>query len=177
MIRAMGEFRIRKPFAGWMIVAALASYAVVSKAQTMPATEGETLSGHRIVLSQAMRGHASILLMGFSKDGGMRCGDWVKAIHADSGLNGVAVYTASMLEGAPALIRPAIKNSMRKGLSTAEQDAFVVLTQDGKLWRTYFDASTDKDPYVVLMDAAGQVRWHGHGDAKYLESLLSPALR
>ena len=51
-----------------------------------------------------MHGHASILLMGFSKDGGMRCGDWVKAIHDDAALNGVAVYQASMLEGAPALI-------------------------------------------------------------------------
>ena len=173
----MGQAIFRRRLAKWAIMLSLASPAAISGAQTLPATVGETLSGHSLVLAQAMHGHASILLMGFSKDGGMRCGDWVKAIHDDAALNGVAVYQASMLEGAPALLRPAIKNAMRKGLPPAEQDAFVVLTQDQKLWRSYFDVSTDKDPYVVLMDAVGQVRWHGHGDAKFLEPLLGPALR
>ena len=162
----------------WLWFTAFAMTSMSLQAQSIiPATVGESLSGKRIVIADAMHGHTSILVMGFSKDGGMRCGDWVKMIHADSGLNGVVVYQASMLEGAPALIRPTIKSAMRKGMSMAEQDSFVVLIQDQNLWRTYFGVANDKEPYVVLMDAAGQVRWHGHGDAKYLEPLLKAALQ
>ena len=162
----------------WLWFTAFAMTSMSVQAQSIiPATVGESLSGKRIVIADAMHGHTSILVMGFSKDGGMRCGDWVKMIHADSGLNGVVVYQASMLEGAPALIRPTIKSAMRKGMSMAEQDSFVVLIQDQNLWRTYFGVANDKEPFVVLMVAAGQVRWHGHGDAKYLEPLLKAALQ
>jgi hypothetical protein len=144
--------------------------------QTLPATEGETLSGRRIVLAEAVRGHAGVLLVGFSKDGGAACGDWVKAIRADPALAGVPVYEVSQLAGAPSFIRGAIKSGMRKGLSPAEQDNFVVLTQDDKLWRSYFDVTADKDPYVVLLDASGRPVWHGHGAAHDLEPLLKTAL-
>jgi hypothetical protein len=39
-------------------------------AQSLPATAGETLSGKRIVLSDAVHGHAAILVAGFSREGG-----------------------------------------------------------------------------------------------------------
>lgn len=142
----------------------------------LPATSGETLSGSRIVLADAVRGHAVILLAGFSREGGEACGAWVKAIHSDTALAGVTLYQVSMLAAAPSPFRGMIKNGMRKGLSLHEQESFVVLTQDEKLWRSYFGVSTDKDPYVVLMDAKGQVRWHGHGAAQNLEPLLKGAL-
>jgi len=166
---------MRKALLGWTILFAPA--IVVSPAQTMPATAGETLSGHRIVLSEALRGHAAVLVAGFSKDAGSGCGEWSKALRADSALAGVAVYQAAMLEQAPSFVRGMIKSGMRKGLTAAELDSFVVLTQDDKSWRSYFDVTTDKDPYIVLIDAAGQVRWHGHGAAASLERLLKTALQ
>ena len=55
------------------------------QAQMMPTTAGETLSGKKIVLADAVRGHAAVLVAGFSHDGGMACGDWMKAIRADTG--------------------------------------------------------------------------------------------
>ncbi len=51
-----------------------------------------------------------------------------------------------------------------------------MLTQDEKLWQKYFDVSTDKDPYVVMIDAKGNIVWHGHGAAANLEPLLRSAL-
>jgi hypothetical protein len=152
---------------------AIAVIAVPScGAQTMPGTAGETLSGKRIVLADETRGRAVVLVAGFSREGGNGTGAWVKAVRGDKALEGVAVYQVAMLEGAPSFIRGTIKSGMRKGVSAAEQDQFVVLAQDDKLWRQFFSVTTDKEPYVVLIDAKGNVVWHGHGPADRLEPLL-----
>lgn len=144
--------------------------------QSMPTTAGETLSGRQIVLAEATRGHAAVLVAGFSHDGGMATGAWMKALRADAALAGIALYQVAMLEEAPGFVRGMIKRGMRKGLSAAEQDHSVVLTQDDKLWRSYFEVSEDKDPYVVLINGAGKVLWHGHGDAREFEPQLRAAL-
>lgn len=141
-------------------------------AQDLPRTTGETLSGHQIVLADAIRGHRVILVAGFSREGGNGTGAWVKAIQADSALAGIPVYEIAQIAGAPGLIRGMIKSSMKKSVPPAEHDTFVVLTQDEKPWRTAFDVSDDKVPYVMMMDAAGKVLWRGHGQAAELEPKL-----
>jgi hypothetical protein len=153
---------------------ALATVAGVS--QTLPATAGETLSGKRIVVADAVRGHMAVLIVGFSKEAGPKSGEWAKAIRADQALTGAAIYEIASLEQAPGFVRGMIKSGMRKGVSPADQDNFVVLTQDDKQWRGYLGVADDKVPYVVLLDAAGQSRWHGHGEAKDLEPQLKAAL-
>jgi hypothetical protein len=145
-------------------------------AQSLPATAGETLSGKRIVLADAVRGRTAVLVAGFSHEGGMATRDWVKALRADSALSGAAVYQVAMLEGAPSFIRGMIRSGMKKGLTPSQQDSLIVLTQDEKLWQSYFGVTTDKDPYVVLVDASGKVLWRGHGPAAGLEPQLSAAL-
>ena len=171
-----GLFLNRYSLLRFALTCAVAFSALSGISQGMPATAGETLSGKRLVLAEATRGHASVLIAGFSREGGSACGAWMKAIQADSTLVGVTAYQIAMLEGAPGFIRGAIKNGIRKGLTAAEQDRFLVLTQDEKLWQKYFDVSTDKDPYVVMIDAKGNIVWHGHGAAANLEPLLRSAL-
>ena len=144
-------------------------------AQSLPATPGQTLSGRHIVLADAVRGHPAVLIVGFTKEAGDGCGAWAKSLRNDAALGGVQIYQVAMLEQAPGFARGAIKSGLRKGASAAEQDFFVVLTQDDKLWRSYLSVTADKDPYVMLMDVDGRVRWHGHGAAKDLEPLLRAA--
>lgn len=144
--------------------------------QSMPATAGETLSGKHIVLAEVTRGHPAVLVAGFSHEGGMGTGAWLKTLKADPALAGVAVYQVAMLEKAPGFVRGMIKSGMRKGLSASEQDRSVVLTKDDRLWRDYFDVSDDKDPYVMLIEADGKVLWRGHGAAGELEPQLKAAL-
>lgn len=157
------------------VVVSIALAALNCRAQALPTTAGETLSGKPMVLADAMRGHAVILIAGFTRAGGDGCGAWSKAVGSDPALRGIEVYSMAMLESAPGFVRGMIKSSMRKGATAGEQDHFVILTQDDKLWRSYFGVTNDKDPYVVLIDANGQIRWHGHGAAKDLEPLLGLA--
>jgi hypothetical protein len=86
------------------------------------------------------------------------------------------VYQIAQIAGAPALIRGLIKSGMKKGVPAAEYDTFVVLTQDEKPWRAWFDVSDDQVPYVVMIDGAGKVMWRGHGPAAELEPKLKAAL-
>ena len=72
-------------------------------------------------------------------------------------------------------IRGVIKAGMRKGLSPAEQDAFVVLERDEQPWRAYFGVVNDKEPQVALLDTRGKVVWRGHGMARELEGELRAA--
>jgi hypothetical protein len=150
--------------------------AVCGAAQSLPTTEGETLSGKNIILSQAMQGHTTILVAGFSREGGNRTGAWMKAIQADPALTHVSVYQVAMLAGAPALLRGMIRSGMKKGVAPADQDRFVVLTRDEQPWRSYFQVSTDQDPYVMLIGVNGAVLWRGHGDPAALEPQLRAAL-
>jgi hypothetical protein len=135
------------------------------------------LSGKPIVLADEVRGHPAVLVAGFSREGGNGTGAWVKSIHSDAALSGCTVYEIAEIAGAPSIIRGMIKSGMRKGVPPAEQNNFVVLTQDEKPWRAYFDVSDDQVPYVLLIDATGKVLWHGHGQATELEPQLRSALQ
>lgn len=146
-------------------------------AQSIPATVGETLSGKRVKPAGEVRGRAVILVAGFSHDGGVRCGAWMKTIESDPALKDVPVLELAMLEKAPGIIRGVIKSGMRKGVSAAEQDRIVVMTQDQPLWEKFFGVGDDKDPYVLLLNAQGEVVWHGHGQAADLEPKLRGAVK
>jgi hypothetical protein len=166
--------RVHRVVLCWVLAAF--AVAVAAQAPVMPTTAGETLSGKKIVLADAVRGHAVVLVAGFSHDGGIACGDWMKAIRGDAALAGVDVYEIAMLEGAPGLFRGMIKSGMRKGISLAEQERMVVLTQDDKLWEKYFQVSNGQVPQVMLLDEKGNVVWHGQGAAGAVEPQLRAAV-
>ena len=144
-------------------------------APAMPSTEGETLTGKHLVLSQVSAGHPTILVMGFSKDAGDPATDWARALRKDPALSQVHVYEAAMLAAAPAFIRGVIKSSIRKGILPVDQESFVILTRDEQSWRTWFGVTNDKESYVVLLDPQGKIQWHGHGAAKDLLPQLRAA--
>ena len=143
----------------------------------MPQTAGTTLSGKAVTLAEAVRGQRVVLVAGFSRSGGSGTGAWVKAVDGDPALKGVAVWQVAMLAGAPGFVRGMIQSGMRKGLTAAEQERFVVLAEDEAAWRSYFGVTEDDVPYVMLLDAAGKVLWRGHGAGAGLEPALRGAVK
>jgi hypothetical protein len=170
----MGLFSGR---AGRAVVGLVLTWFPAGVWAAMPGTEGETLSGKRVVLAQATAGHVSVVVMGFSREAGDPCTDWARAIRADPALKGVRVYESAMLAAAPALLRGMIKAGMRKGVSAGEQEDFVVIVKEEQLWRSYFGVENEKEPQVILLDGDGRIRWKGHGLAKDMEAELRAAAR
>lgn len=167
--------KLHRVLTGFVFTAATTFTAHLCLSQSLPATVGETLSGRRVMLSEAARGHTTVLVAAFSREGSAGASAWAHAVRADSALAGAAVYQIAMLESVPGFVRRIIASNLRKRLSPAEQDNFAVLTQDEKLWRSYFDVTVDQDPYVVLIDANGKVLWRRHGPVS-LEPLLKATL-
>ncbi|MFP5235293.1 MAG: hypothetical protein ACLGSD_05280 [Acidobacteriota bacterium] len=153
------------------------SICTVVSAQTLPRTAGETLTGQRLVVAQAAQGHPVILVAAFSHKAGERCSHWMQAIQKDPAFASTPTYQLIMLGSVPSLLRGTVKGMIRRGVPPAEQSRFVVLTQDEKQWRAYFQVSADDDPYVVLLDAAGKKLWSGDGSARQLERSLRAAVR
>jgi hypothetical protein len=144
-------------------------------AQALPSTAGETLTGQKLVLADSVRNHPSVLIVSFSKEAGTAAGQWDKAVRGDAALAGVGIYDAAIIERAPGFVRGMIKSALRKQVPSAVQPSFVVLTQEEAQWRSYFAVTSDNEPYVVLLDASGQILWHGHGAPQDLEPQMRAA--
>ena len=100
----------------------------------------------------------------------------MKAVESDPAVKDVTVLELAMLEKAPGILRGMIKSGMRKGVSASEQDRIVVMTKDQAQWEKFFSVGGDKDPYVLLLNATGEVVWHGHGQAADLMPELKKVL-
>jgi hypothetical protein len=159
-------------FSTLMLLGGLNGVTSLCRAQTMPVTEGETLSGKKVKPADLASGHDAVLVAGFSHEAGMRCGAWMKALKSDPALKDVTVLDLAMLEKAPSMLRGMIKSGMRKNVSSMDQDRIVVMTQDQQSWEKYFSVDNTNDPYVLVLNAKGDVVWHGHGTAD-----LEPALK
>ena len=168
--------RILSPKSSIALWAIIVSALPNAFAQALPATAGETLSGKQIVLADVLRGHTAVLVAGFSREGGAGTGDWVKALRADPALSGALIYQIAQIAGAPGFMRGMIRNGMKNGLTPAQQETFVVLTEGQRAWKDFFGVGTDKEPYVLMLDPSGKVLWRGHGPAS-MEPQMRESLR
>jgi len=118
MARSPCKVRVRN--SGFLLAFALLSvrYGVT---QSMPTTAGETLSGNPVVLADVVRGRASVLVAGFSREGGFKTGEWVKSLHGDPAFAHLPVYQVAEIAAAPGFVRGMIRNGMKKGLTPAQQ--------------------------------------------------------
>jgi hypothetical protein len=139
--------------------------------QTMPDTGAETLAGQPMVLADALRGRSAILVMSFSREAGTACDEWTRKLAADPALAAIPVYRAAMLEAAPGFVRGWIKSALRKQLSAADQQRYVLFSSDEKRWRSYLSVSNDKLPAVLLLSKDGLILWRGQGSAALLTQL------
>jgi hypothetical protein len=126
--------------------------------------EGETLSGKKIVLPDDALGKIALMAIGFSKKSGDATRAWGDRFKKDFGADPrYAVYPVAELESAPRFVRGMIVSSMRKGTPAAERDHFVTLFGGMEELKRYLGFSAADDAYLLLLDANGSVRWHGHG--------------
>jgi hypothetical protein len=133
-------------------------------AQVIPHTDGETLSGKKIVLPDATVGHPAIFIVGFSHAAGESSGRWDKELRKDfSSDSNLRILSVAELQDAPRLVRGMIRHGMRGSVPQNEQDSFVLLYQDEDVWKKLADFSEADDAYILVVDTAGNIRWRTHG--------------
>ena len=130
----------------------------------MPPTNAETLSGKEITLPDTVRGHLTILIVGFSRKGGERTGDWNRRLRQElASDHGIEIHQVAELQGAPRLLRGMIVSGMKKGTPADQHDSFFVLFEGEGAWKQWVGLTSSDDPYVVLTDKSGQAVWKTHG--------------
>jgi hypothetical protein len=149
-------------------VVAWAAMAITTIAPAVPGTVGQTAAGASIQLSEAARGHPSILLVGFSKKAGEETGRWEAKLWGDRfpQESNVEIYRVAMLQSVPTWLRMLARRNIRHGSRPARPEHLVLLFQDEQVWKTFVHFGDRDDVYVVLVDRSGAAVWSGHGNAE-----------
>jgi hypothetical protein len=135
-----------------------------------PAFEVDTLAGSKIKMPADAAGKVSLVVMSFSKDSGLASKAWAERYAKDGGHS----YTAALLEAAPRLVRGLIRSGMRGDMPKEMHGRTLLIYKGEAEWkkRTGFQAGTEKQPYLILLDRQGRVQWQRHGafsEALYAE--------
>ena len=128
----------------------------------MPKTASESLAGLQVTLPDSLKGHPSVVIIGFSKSSQ----DLVKAwdARARKHLGGAFdVYQVAVLEDAPSFIRGMIKHAMKGSTPEDRQSHFLVVVKGEAELKIAAAFAQVGEPYLLLLDSTGEIRWRTHG--------------
>jgi hypothetical protein len=149
------------------------SLAMAQASGGIPHLEGDSLSGHHVVLPDVAAGKVAVLILGFTRASKGPTSAWSKQLFADYGQQaGVAIYQLPVLQEVPRLIRSFVISGMRKDVPQSLQDHFVpILSGEAELKKTVGYKEPD-DAYMILLDKSGKIAQQQHGvfkDADYAQ--------
>jgi len=131
----------------------------------MPMTQAQSLSGHDVTLPGAIAGHPAVIVIGFSHGSQKAMERWDKEIGAQvTAKPGVPLYNIAVIQDAPKFVRGMIKGSMKALVPAAGQDRFLTVVQGQDQLKKAVDFSLGDEAYVVVLDSAGKIVFHTHGD-------------
>ena len=137
----------------------------------IPSVHGTTFSDARVDLPDALHGKVGILVVGFSQGSRDAVTTWGKKLATDYyDSPDVLYYEMPMLASVPKFLRGFVEGRIRNSVSARGKPHFLPLTNDEAEWRDLTHYSTPDDPYILLVDSQGTIRWQTQGppaDATY----------
>jgi len=130
----------------------------------IPKIQGESLSGHKVVLPDAAAGKVAVLIFGFSKASKVPTSAWASKLLADFGTRpDVEVYQLPVLEDVPRLVRGMVISGIKKGVPENRRDHFVPILQHEAELKKFVQYGEPDDAYVVVLSRAGNLVEQSHG--------------
>jgi hypothetical protein len=136
-----------------------------SISSTIPPTSASALDGHNVTLPRDLAAHATVLILGFSKNSADATTPWEKAVRTTlASPPSISFYDIPFLQDAPSFVRPLILRSIRKQVPDVLKPNFLPLVSDEAAWKglANYDKSAPDAAYVLLVDRSGAVRWQTH---------------
>jgi hypothetical protein len=147
-----------------LAILSVAAFALSARSETLPRLAGESLSGKEVVLPNDAHGKIALLVIGFTKKSSHATQAWEQRFKKDFGNDQrYVVYPVAVLEDVPRFIRGMVTRSIRRGTPPGEQDRFVTLFQGEADLKRFMSYAVPDEAYLLLLDAKGEVQWHGHG--------------
>lgn len=117
-----------------------------------------------MILPESLKGRAAVLIVGFSKSSQNAVKEWDTRARKELG-DGFDVYQVAVLEDAPRFVRGMIVHAMKGSTPVARQDHFLVVVKGEADLKKVADFTAGDDPYLLLLDDHGDIRWRTHGTA------------
>jgi len=157
--------------AGLFSTAALPQALAADANPRIPSVHGTTFSDAQVDLPEDLHGKVGILVLGFSQGSRDAVTTWGKKLAADFyDSPTVAYYEMPCLASVPKFMRGFVAGRIKASVSDRGKPHFLPLTEDEASWRVLAHYTAPDDPYILLVDGAGTVRWQTHGsptDATY----------
>ena len=116
---------------------------------------GTTLSGEPLALPADAKGHAAMLVVGFTKAAVKATRPWIEACRADGSM---LCFDVRMLESVPRWLRGTVERGMRSGYPPELQRRTLLVYEGNDAWRKVLNVSDDDAAYVVVLDSDSTVR-------------------
>ena len=137
---------------------------LVALPTSLPAAEGQTLEGEKVLLPTALRGRPAVLVLGFSKGSTQEARSWSRELHrAETSQGRDDVYDLVMLERVPPLLRGLVQAQIRREVPPSLRSHFIALTSRESEWRALANVASADDIYILVVDRFGKLRWETHG--------------
>src|SRR4051812_43001707 len=130
-------------------------------ADAFPHINGQTFGERAAVLPDVFKGKPTILVITFTRAAQEQARVWTEKLKQKS--LSVATYQVLELEDVPRLMRGFVRGSIRRGIPKEQLDSFVLLFEGQDALKKAVGFGADKDAYVVLLDANGNILWKEHG--------------
>lgn len=161
-----------------MTLQVLMTAASIALAATVPPTQTQTVSGKRVVLPDALAGHAAILVVGFTKSSRSQTTAWSAQLAKDYGSEPrLQRFALAVLDDVPSFVRGMVIAGIRRGVPSDQQDAFLLLFDNAKPWKDLTNFKDPDDAYVILLDPTSHVVAQTHGPPESAYAALQPAIR
>jgi hypothetical protein len=130
--------------------------------EQIPKTASESLAGQQVVLPDSLKGKPAVVIVGFSKSSQDAVKEWDTRARKQLGA-GFDVYQMAVLEDAPSFVRGMIKHAMKGSTPADRQSHFLVAVKGEAELKKAAAFSEANEPYLLLLDASGEIRWRTHG--------------
>ena len=133
-------------------------------AQKIPEIHGKTFADTPVDLPAILHGKVGILVLGFSQDSRDAVTVWGTKLATDyEDSSAVLYYEVPVLASVPKLLRGFVTGRIKAAVAERGKPHFLPLTEDEPAWRALVHYQAANDPYVLLVDSTGTVRWQTQG--------------
>jgi hypothetical protein len=147
-----------------LLIAPCALASSTSPGPQIPSVHGTTFANDKVDLPEDLQGKVGILVVGFSTDSRDAVTAWGKKLAADYfNSPNVLYYEMPMLASVPKMMRGFVQNRIKASVSDRGRPHFLPLIDNEMSWRALAHYNKPDDPYILLVDGNGRVRWQSQG--------------
>ena len=144
----------------FVVLIAMLAAAPAWCADLFPHIEAENIPGKKIVLPEDAKGHATVLVIGFTHASQNQTKAWAAQLQPS-----FEMYSLAVLEDVPRLVRGMAVGGIKGGVPQNQRDHFLLVFHGEKELKAAagFEKPDDADAYLVLLDRDGAISWRFHG--------------